>query len=86
LAVTPDPRHRGIFRGLCVDAGAKGNLVPNAFLAAMAIESGCEWVTTNRRLQPIQRSALAPSVAIGWRDVFLGGLTQRQDCAVRPAL
>lgn len=48
VAVTPGPRHWGIFRGLCVDAGAKGNLVPDAFLAAMAIESGCEWVTTDR--------------------------------------
>lgn len=42
------PRHWGIFRALCADAGAKGNLVPDAYLAAMAIESGCEWVTTDR--------------------------------------
>jgi predicted nucleic acid-binding protein len=27
---------------------AKGNLVPDAYLAALAIESGCEWVTTDR--------------------------------------
>ena len=26
----------------------KGNLVPDAYFAAMAIESGCEWVTTDR--------------------------------------
>ncbi len=48
VAVSPGKRHWGIFRDLCVDAGAKGNLVPDAFLAAMAIESGCEWITTDR--------------------------------------
>jgi predicted nucleic acid-binding protein len=26
----------------------KGNLVQDAYLAALAIESGCEWVTTDR--------------------------------------
>ena len=48
VPVAPGPRHWQIFRSLCVEAGAKGNLVPDAFLAAMAIESGCEWVTTDR--------------------------------------
>lgn len=37
-----------IFTDLCRRAGAKGNLVPDAFLAALAIESGSEWVTTDR--------------------------------------
>jgi hypothetical protein len=36
-----------IFRRLCVDIGVKGNLIPDAYLAAMAIESGCEWITTD---------------------------------------
>ena len=48
LPVAPGRRHWDIFRTLCVDAGAKGNLVPDAFLAAMAIEAGCEWITTDR--------------------------------------
>lgn len=48
VPVAPGLRHWEIFRGLCVDAGAKGNLVPDAYLAAMAIESGCEWITTDR--------------------------------------
>jgi hypothetical protein len=48
VPVAPGHRHWEIFRGLCVDAGAKGNLVPDAYLAAMAIESGCEWITTDR--------------------------------------
>jgi hypothetical protein len=29
-------------------AGAKGNLVPDAYLAALAIDSGSEWITTDR--------------------------------------
>jgi hypothetical protein len=46
--VEPGPRHWDIFTRLCVEAGAKGNLVPDAYLAAMAIESGCEWISTDQ--------------------------------------
>lgn len=46
--VSPGERHWEIFRSLCEQAGAKGNLVQDAYLAALAIESGCEWVTTDR--------------------------------------
>lgn len=48
VPVAPGRRHWEIFRALCVEAGVKGNLVPDAYLAAMAIEAGCEWVTTDR--------------------------------------
>jgi toxin-antitoxin system PIN domain toxin len=48
VAVAPGDRHWGIFTRLCRDAGAKGNLVPDAYLAALAIESGSEWITTDR--------------------------------------
>jgi toxin-antitoxin system PIN domain toxin len=48
VLVQPGPRHWDIFERLCRDAGAKGNLVADAYLAALAIESGCEWVTTDR--------------------------------------
>jgi predicted nucleic acid-binding protein len=30
-----------------VEAGARGNLVPDAYLAALAIETGSEWITTD---------------------------------------
>ena len=33
---------------LCRAAGAHGNLVPDAFLAALALESGSQWITTDR--------------------------------------
>jgi toxin-antitoxin system PIN domain toxin len=48
VAVAPGLRHWEIFCSLCADATVKGNLVPDAYLAAMAIESGCEWITTDR--------------------------------------
>lgn len=48
VVVQPGPRHWGIFERLCREGGVKGNLVADAYLAALAIESGCEWVTTDR--------------------------------------
>jgi len=48
VLVAPGPRHWEIFARLCRVAGAKGNLVPDAYLAALAIESGSEWITTDR--------------------------------------
>jgi uncharacterized protein len=48
VPVEPGPRHWDLFTGLCRTAGVKGNLVPDAYLAALAIESGSEWITTDR--------------------------------------
>lgn len=48
VPITCGPRHWEIFRNLCQSAGVKGNLIPDAYLAALAIESGSEWVTTDR--------------------------------------
>jgi uncharacterized protein len=47
VEVKPGPRHWGIFAGLCTATGATGNRVPDAYLAALAIESGSEWITTD---------------------------------------
>jgi uncharacterized protein len=46
--VVAGERHWDIFAGLCRDARTKGNLIPDAYLAALAIESGSEWITTDR--------------------------------------
>jgi uncharacterized protein len=46
--IQPGPRHWEIFTALCQRANANGNLVQDAWLAALAIESGCEWITTDR--------------------------------------
>src|SRR3990172_9033203 len=48
VRVEPGRRHWDIFKRLCHETGVKGNLVPDAYLAAMAIESGCEWISTDR--------------------------------------
>lgn len=46
--VEPGPRWWSIFSRLCRDGNAKGNLVPDAALAALAIENGCELLTADR--------------------------------------
>jgi predicted nucleic acid-binding protein len=46
--VVPGARHWDIFASLCRDAGARGNLVPDAYFAALTIEIGGEWITTDR--------------------------------------
>lgn len=46
-AIVPGTRHWAIFEDLCRRAAASGNLVQDAWFAALAMESGCEWVTTD---------------------------------------
>jgi predicted nucleic acid-binding protein len=45
VVIQPGERHWQIFNRLCIEADARGNLVPDAWFAALAIESGCEWIT-----------------------------------------
>ncbi len=45
---TPGERHWAIFQRQLVATGARGNLVSVAWFAALAIESGCEWITLDR--------------------------------------
>lgn len=44
----PGERHWSIFVDLCRQIGARGNQVPDAYLAAMAIEQGATWVSADR--------------------------------------
>lgn len=46
--VWPGTRHWTVFEDLCIAVHAKGNAISDAYLAALAIENGCEWVTTDR--------------------------------------
>ena len=46
--IEPGERHWTIFEALCRDTGATGNLAQDAWFAALAIESACEWITTDR--------------------------------------
>jgi len=45
--VEPGRRHWDIFTALVEETSARGNLIPDAYLAAIAIESGSEWVSTD---------------------------------------
>jgi toxin-antitoxin system PIN domain toxin len=48
LTVNPGKRHFDLFLRLCRQGDAKGNLVTDAYLAALAIENGCRWCTFDR--------------------------------------
>jgi uncharacterized protein len=48
VVLRPGPRHWRIFVRLCRDSEARGNLVADAYLAALAMEQGCTLVTSDR--------------------------------------
>ena len=47
ISLVPGPRHWDIFQRLCRESSTKGNRVSDAYLAALAIEHGCELITTD---------------------------------------
>jgi hypothetical protein len=62
VPIAPGERHWSIFTDLCRRVGAKANQVPDAFLAALAIEHGATWVTADRgfaRFPNLRREHLA---------------------------
>jgi toxin-antitoxin system PIN domain toxin len=46
--VRPGPRHWDIFERLCRDCDVRGKVRVGHEVAALAIEAGCEWITTDR--------------------------------------
>ena len=48
VLVSPGVRHWQIFDDLCQSSGAKGSMITDAYFAALAIESGAEWITADR--------------------------------------
>jgi toxin-antitoxin system PIN domain toxin len=48
VIITPGARQWSIFLRLAADAGATGNAVSDSWLAALAIESGSEWITWDK--------------------------------------
>lgn len=48
VSISPGPRHWNIFVGVSQLTNARGNRIPDAYHAALAIESGSEWITTDR--------------------------------------
>ena len=45
MSVTLGPRHWPLFLQLLIESEAIGNLISDAWYAALAIEHGCEWIT-----------------------------------------
>ncbi len=48
VMMRPGPRHWEIFEDCCRDGGARGSMVADAYHAALAIETGSTWITTDR--------------------------------------
>ena len=46
--IVPGDRHWEIFESICQKSQSKGNIAQDAWFAALAIEFGCEWITTDR--------------------------------------
>lgn len=65
VVIQPGPEHWRIFADVCRTSGVRGSLVSDAWYAALAIESGCEWITLDRDY------ARFPSLK--WRVPTLGG-------------
>jgi toxin-antitoxin system PIN domain toxin len=61
--ILPGEDHWWIFEALCRESAATGNLVQDAWFAALAIESGCEWITVDRDYARFQ--------GLRWRTPFL---------------
>jgi uncharacterized protein len=62
VLVTPGESHWMIFEKLCLEAAATGNVIQDAWFAALAIESGCEWITEDRDYARFQ--------GLRWRPPF----------------
>jgi uncharacterized protein len=63
VAVEPGARHWGIFTDLCARLRLRGNDVPDAALAALAIEIGARWVTSDRGFARFPELQVEPPVA-----------------------
>ncbi|MBW3662529.1 MAG: type II toxin-antitoxin system VapC family toxin [Actinobacteria bacterium] len=48
LELTAGDRHFDIFTRMCRGADARGNLIPDAYLAALAVERGATWYSADR--------------------------------------
>lgn len=48
VLISPGPSHWDIFTKLCEKTEARGGHITDAYFAALAIESGSEWITTDR--------------------------------------
>ncbi|MGB3787832.1 MAG: type II toxin-antitoxin system VapC family toxin [Phormidesmis sp.] len=61
LGVMPGSGYWQIFEQLCLESGSTGNLVPDAGLAALAIEADAIWVSADRDFKKFE-----PTLAWQW--------------------
>lgn len=64
VAVRTGTAHWDIFSGLVKSVGARANRIPDAWLAALAIEHGATWITTD--------AGFATFPGLRWRKPVLG--------------
>lgn len=64
--ITPGARHWTIFRDLVFGGSIRGSDTTDAYLAALAIEHGCEWWTTD--------SGFSRFPGLRWRNLLGGGV------------
>jgi uncharacterized protein len=62
MRLRPGERHWTSFRALCADVDARGNDVPDAYLAAYAIENNAEWLSADRGFARFRRLRWSRSV------------------------
>ncbi len=48
VSIAPGDRHLEVFEQLCVDGQAVGDLVPDAYIASLALEQGASVATLDR--------------------------------------
>ena len=63
MRVRPGERHWEIFHDLVSQHGLRGNEIPDAYLAALALEQGATWVTTDLRFARYQGLRLLDPLA-----------------------
>jgi uncharacterized protein len=55
MRLSPGPRHWDMFRQLVVDIDARGNDIPDAYLAAYAVDSNATWLSADRGFARFKR-------------------------------
>ena len=63
VSIAPGPRHWRIFQDLATASGGRGPDTTNAYLAALALEHGCEWWTAD--------ADFARFPGLRWRNVLI---------------
>ena len=63
VRVAPGPRHWRLFRQLAVATGSRGADTTDAYLAALAVEHGCEWWTAD--------AGFSRFAGLRWRNVLV---------------